>query len=90
VAQDFRGRHFGAVTIGLQVRLLKCDAGEGSIHCGQLPALEDFAAVAQSLQRARGLADAVVRFFVAADTPETYKKARPLPAACSVPACCQH
>ena len=81
--QDFKRRHFGRVaTIGLQIRLLKCDAGEGSIHCGQLPAVEDYASVARSLQRARGLADADVRFFVGADTPETYAQVeRALPCA---------
>lgn len=57
-------------------RRLKCDGGEGSIHCDELPAVENFVAVARALQLARGLEDSEVRFFVGADKPETYTKVR--------------
>ncbi len=57
-------------------RRLKCDGGEGSIHCEQLPEVENFAAVARALQLARGLDDADVRFFVGADQRESYDKVR--------------
>lgn len=62
-------------------RRLKCDGGKGSIHCEQLPEVENFAAVARALQMARGLDDADVRFFVGADQRESYDKVRP----CCVP-----
>jgi hypothetical protein len=48
--QEFKRKHFRPVTIGLQIRRLKCDGWEGSIHCEQLPVVENFAAVAQMLQ----------------------------------------
>lgn len=64
--------------IGRAHRRLKCDGGEGSIHCEQLPEVENFAAVARALQLARGLDDADVRFFVGADQRESYDKVRPL------------
>ena len=73
--QAFKRQHFSrALTIGLQIRQLKCNKEAGSIHCDQLPAVEDYASVARSLQRARGLADEDVRFFVGADRLETYAK----------------
>ena len=72
--QEFKRKHFRPVTIGLQIRRLKCDGWEGSIHCEQLPVVENFAAVAQMLQRARGLDDSEVRVFVGADQPESYQK----------------
>jgi hypothetical protein len=55
---------------------MKCDGHVGSIHCDQLPALENFASMALALQRARGLADNEVRFFVGADQPESYQRVR--------------
>ncbi len=57
-------------------RRLKCDGNEGSIHCDQLPAVENFVAAARALQAARGLDDSEVRFFVGADQPESYQKVR--------------
>ncbi|BDA44693.1 hypothetical protein COCOBI_06-1710 [Coccomyxa sp. Obi] len=72
--QEFKKKHFRQVTIGLQIRRLKCDGHDGSIHCDQLPEVENFAAVARALQLARGLDDADVRFFVGADERESYDK----------------
>lgn len=57
-------------------RRLKCDGWEGSIHCDQLPEVANFVAAARALQLARGLDDSEVRFFVGADQPESYQKAR--------------
>ena len=58
----------------LPCRRLKCDGEEGSITCNELPAIENFVAVARSLQRSRGIPDSEFRVFVGADMVESYAK----------------
>ena len=58
-------------------RRLKCDGEEGSITCNELPAIENFVAVARSLQRSRGIPDSEFRVFVGADMVESYTKVLP-------------
>ncbi len=57
-------------------RRLKCDGGQGSIHCDELPQIENFVAVARSLQRSKGIPDSEFRVFVGADMVESYQKVR--------------
>ena len=58
----------------LTCRALKCDGGQGSIHCDELPMIENFVAVARSLQRSKGIPDSEFRVFVGADKRESYDK----------------
>ena len=58
-------------------RALKCDGGQGSIHCDELPMIENFVAVARSLQRSKGIPDSEFRVFVGADKRESYDKVGP-------------
>lgn len=60
-----------------QIRRRKCDFEE--LHCDTRPSIESYCDVARSIQLARGIADSDVRFFVAADVPETY------PQVCAAP-----
>ena len=47
---------------------LKCDGGEGSIHCDELPMIENFVAVARMpCSAAKGIPDSEFRVFVGAD-----------------------
>ncbi len=59
---------------GVTCRALKCDGGQGSIHCDELPMIENFVAVARSLQRSKGIPDSEFRVFVGADKRESYDK----------------
>ncbi|BDA51570.1 probable fucosyltransferase 5 [Coccomyxa sp. Obi] len=66
----FKRKHFTHFTIGLQIRRRKCDFEE--LHCDTRPSIESYCDVARSIQLARDVADSDVRFFIAADVPETY------------------
>ncbi|CAL5223455.1 g5974 [Coccomyxa viridis] len=74
IVQDFKRKYFRPFTVGLQIRALKCDGGQGSIHCDELPMIENFVAVARSLQRSKGIPDSEFRVFVGADKRESYDK----------------
>ena len=66
-------------------RALKCDGGQGSIHCDELPMIENFVAVARSLQRSKGIPDSEFRVFVGADKRESYDKVGKAPSVDLIP-----
>lgn len=62
---DTYGRH-------TQIRRRKCDFDK--LHCDLRPSVQSFCDVARSIQFSHGVKDSDVRFFVAADVPETYRQ----------------
>jgi xyloglucan fucosyltransferase len=62
----------------VQIRRRKCntDTPGHELACADRPGVEAYASVARALQLARGVRDADVRFFLAADEGETYAQAR--------------
>jgi xyloglucan fucosyltransferase len=72
--QEFRHKYFGPFTIGLQIRRKKCYADRQEAACELRPSVQNFCAVARSIQVLHGLHDDDVRFFVAADEEETYSQ----------------
>jgi xyloglucan fucosyltransferase len=82
--RQFQINNFGAYTIGLQIRRLKCDNSHvidpslEELHCKSLPSIEAYCDVAKTIQVTHGISDEDVRFFVAADEEATYDEVRSL------------
>ena len=64
-----------------QIRRRKCntDTPGHKLACVDRPGVKAYCAVARALQLARGVRDADVRFFLAADEAETYAQASASP-----------
>lgn len=63
-----------------QIRRRKCSGADDQIPCAHRPSIEHYCDVARAIQATHGLQDSDVRFFLAADEPETYDQvgARPM------------
>lgn len=61
-----------------QIRRRKCNGDENELLCELRPTIESYCTVARHIQLTHGIHDNDVRFFLAADEPETYTQV-PLP-----------
>ncbi len=66
---------------GVQIRRRKCNGDENELLCELRPTIESYCTVARHIQLMHGLHDNDVRFFLAADEPETYTQVAIAPTA---------